>query len=99
MSDICEKCANHITGDSINCGGFCSSMVCMRCSGIADDAYASIKVNMHLVWMCTACKNLLLKARFSNSLVSVNKANESVIESMKVEIRDSVLAEIKYEIR
>lgn len=74
-------------------------MVCMRCSGIADDAYASIKVNMHLVWMCTACKNLLSKARFSNSLVSVNKANESVIESMKVEIRDSVLAEIKYEIR
>lgn len=71
----------------------------MRCSGIAEDAYASIRTNPHLVWMCTACKTLLSKARFANSLVSVNKASESVIESMKTEIRDSVLADIKNEIR
>lgn len=54
---------------------------------------------MHLVWVCTCCKNLLSKARFSNSLVSVDKASESVIEAMKVEIRESVLADIKHEIR
>lgn len=54
---------------------------------------------MHLVWVCTACKNLIAKARFANSLVSVNKANESVIGSMKNEIRDSILADIKTEIR
>lgn len=83
----------------MKCGGFCSSTVCMRCTGIAEDAFAAIKANTHLVWMCTACKNLLAKARFTNSLVSIDKANESVIESMKNEIRDGVLADIKNEIR
>lgn len=71
----------------------------MRCTGIAEDAYASIRANTHLVWMCISCKSLLSKARFANSLVSVNKASESVIDSMKNEIRDSVLADIKNEIR
>lgn len=99
MASACEKCANDINGDSVKCGGFCSSQVCMRCSSIPDDVYASIKGNMHLVWMCTTCKNLLSKARFANALVSVNKASESLIESMKMEIRDSVLTDIKNEIR
>lgn len=83
----------------MKCGGFCSSTVCMRCTGIAEDTYASIQANTHLVWMCMSCKNLLSKARFANSLVSVNKASESVIESMKAEIRDSVLTDIRNEIR
>lgn len=99
MTDICEKCAIYINGDSIKCGGFCSSMVCMRCSGIAEETYASVRANVHLVWMCTACINLMSKARFANSLVSVNKAGESVIESIKTEIRDGVLTDIRNEIR
>lgn len=99
MAQICEKCANEISGETVTCGGFCSSIVCLKCSAISDAMYASIKANMHLVWMCTCCRNLLSKARFSNSLVSVNKASESVIESMKAEIRDSILADIKHEIR
>lgn len=99
MANVCEKCANQIVGDSVKCGGFCSSIVCLKCSGIADSEYSSVRANLHLVWLCTCCKNLLSKARFSNALVSVDKASESVIESMKAEIRESVLAEIKHEIR
>lgn len=99
MSAVCEKCANSIEGDSIKCGGFCSSSVCLRCSGIPKDVCATIKANTHLVWLCIACKNLMAKARFSNALVSSNKANESVIDAMKTEIRDSILVDIKNEIR
>lgn len=99
MTNVCEKCANLINGNSIQCGGFCSSTVCMRCSGVSDETFAIIKDNVHLVWMCTCCKNLLSKARFANSLVSVNKSSELIIDSLKTEIRESILAEIKSEIR
>lgn len=99
MAEVCEKCANSFEGDSVKCGGFCSSTVCLRCSGIAKNVHASIAANTHLVWLCTACKNLIAKARFSNALVSTNKANECVIDAMKTEIRDSILVDIRNEIR
>lgn len=71
----------------------------MRCSGLTEEMYVSAKASAHLVWMCTACKNLISKARFANALVSVSKASETVIESIKTEIRESVLEEIKNEIK
>lgn len=60
---------------------------------------ASKHANAHCIWICTACKNILAKARFSNAMVSADKANNAIVESLKTEIKDGILAEIRNEIR
>ncbi|KAL9702724.1 hypothetical protein quinque_006242 [Culex quinquefasciatus] len=65
----------------------------VRCNAVRNTGSA------HCIWICTACKGLVNKARFSNSLVSVDTANMTVTDSLKTEIKDSILAEIRTEIR
>ncbi|XP_058839494.1 uncharacterized protein LOC131694974 [Topomyia yanbarensis] len=99
MTGICEKCTNDVVGEIIKCGGFCSSGVCLRCSGMKPEIHDALKSSGHLIWMGYACKNIMSKARFSNALVSVNAANEHIIDSLKTEIKDAILADILTEIR
>lgn len=99
MSNVCEKCANELVGESIKCGGFCSAHFCMNCSGMTTELQNTFSKNHHLVWMCYACHNLLAKARFTNAVTAVNAANEGIIDALKTEIRDSILNDIRSEIR
>lgn len=57
----------------------------------------SMQANAHCIWICTACKNILAKARFSNAMVSADRANNAIVESLKTEIKDGILAEIRTE--
>ncbi|KAL9695379.1 hypothetical protein quinque_014664 [Culex quinquefasciatus] len=99
VQGICVKCANEVKGEVIRCGAFCSAEVCLRCSGMSAAMLSAIRGSAHCIWICTACKGLVNKARFSNSLVSVDTANMTVTDSLKTEIKDSILAEIRTEIR
>ncbi|KAL1381077.1 hypothetical protein pipiens_013730 [Culex pipiens pipiens] len=99
VQGICVKCANEVKGEVIRCGAFCSAEVCLRCSGMSAAMLSVIRGSAHCIWICTACKGLVNKARFSNSLVSVDTANMTVTDSLKTEIKDSILAEIRTEIR
>lgn len=99
MSNVCEKCANELVGESIKCGGFCSAHFCMKCSGMTTELQNTFSKNHHLVWMCYACHNLLAKARFTNAVTSVNAANEGILDALKTEIKGSILNDIRAEIR
>ncbi|XP_055604310.1 uncharacterized protein LOC129752561 [Uranotaenia lowii] len=100
---VCEKCANEFEGDFWICQGFCSTKVCMRCSGMTQELLSGFKKNPHCLWMCYGCKKILSDARFSNALVSVKTANDDIMDSLKNalknEIRESILQEIRSEIR
>ena len=99
MPSACEKCANEIAGEVFKCGAFCSSQFCSRCSGLTEELKTAIKNSHHVVWMCTACKNLLAKARFTNAMISTNATNDNIVESLKKEVRDGILNDLRQEIR
>lgn len=99
MLSVCEQCANEFTGTPVKCMGFCSSLFCKKCSGMTDETQRLIDTNNHLVWMCFACCNILSKSRFHKSVASVNAANEKIIDALKTEIKDSILQDIRTEIR
>lgn len=99
MPSVCEKCANDLVGEIIKCGGFCTGQFCLRCSKIPSELYPTIKTHQHLVWMCDACRNLLKNSRFTKAMTSISAANDCIVEALKTDIRDSILTEVRNEIR
>ena len=101
MAKVCEKCPSDFSDAEITvkCNGFCSSEVCLLCAGLTTEICSAMGRNRHLIWVCLACRNLLANARFSNAMVSVNTVNDNLVSSLKTELHDSILAEIRNEIR
>ncbi|XP_053686437.1 uncharacterized protein LOC128735976 [Sabethes cyaneus] len=101
MHKVCESCANDI-GEGRNfmkCGGFCFATFCVKCCDLHDELAAAVMKKSNLFWMCNTCKNIMDKARFKNALVSVEQANQQLIEELKDQIRKDILEDIKLEIR
>lgn len=92
-------CATELSADFWTCGGFCSGRFCFRCSGLDSDMRSAVGHNAFLHWMCSACSGMMIKARFTKAITSVNAAYEGIIESLKTEIRDNILSEIRSELQ
>ncbi|XP_058813727.1 uncharacterized protein LOC131677732 [Topomyia yanbarensis] len=101
MPGFCESCTDKFSDgrNAVKCGGFCSSSFCAKCCGLNDELFAAVINKSNLFWMCNTCKNIMDKARFRNALVSVESANQMVIEELKNSIRNDILEELKVEIR
>lgn len=66
---------------------------------MSPDIQAAVSNNGCLYWMCNACSGIMKKARFTKAITSVNAAYEGIIESLKTEIRDNILSEVRQEIQ
>lgn len=105
-SEVCHSCARGMTAVEVVCGGFCKATFHFSCANITEDLYKEIHGKPAIFWMCNGCRELMSNARFKNALSSMNAAAIEVndtylklIEEMKSEIKDSLIAEIRQEIK
>lgn len=102
MHGVCEKCTAELSADYWTCGGFCSGTTgrfCFKCTGMSPEVQNAVNSNHLLHWMCNACTSIMTKARFTKAITSVAAAYEGIIETLKTEIRDNILLEIRSEIQ
>lgn len=88
------------------CGGFCKANFHYGCANLTEPLYKEIRDRPSLFWMCKGCRDIMGNARFKNAMVSMNAAAKEVndvyqklVEELKTEIKDSLIAELKQEIQ
>lgn len=104
--EICNSCAVNMTAPEVVCGGFCKATFHFKCAKISDTLYSQIVTNSATFWMCQRCREIMGNARFKNTLNSMNAATKEVndmyqklVDDLKTEIKDSLIAELKQEIQ
>lgn len=104
--EICNSCAVNLTSPEAVCGGFCKATFHYKCARISETFYKEIVANSASYWMCPECREIMGNARFKNTLVSMNAATKEVndgyqklVEDLKSEIKDSLIAELRLEIQ
>lgn len=88
------------------CGGFCKANFHFSCANITEALYKEVRDKPALFWMCKGCRDIMGSARFKNAMVSMNAAAKEVndvyqklVEDLKTDIKDSLIAELKHEIQ
>lgn len=104
--EICGSCAIDMTNVEVVCGGFCKTNFHFKCANITEALYKDVKDKPALFWMCKSCRDIMANARFKNAMVSTNAAAKEVddvylklVEELKTEIKESLIAELKQEIQ
>lgn len=104
--DVCHSCARSIDANEVVCRGFCKATFHFSCANMSEEFYNEVRGKPALFWMCPGCREMMGNARFKNALsstnaaaIEVNNTYQQLIEEMKSEIKESLIAEIRQEIK
>ncbi|XP_055623048.1 uncharacterized protein LOC129766505 [Toxorhynchites rutilus septentrionalis] len=104
--EICNSCASNMTSAEVVCGGFCKATFHFKCARITEALYNEIIGNPAVFWMCKGCCDIMGNACFRNTITSMNSVtaelnnmHKKVVEELKTEIKDSLIAELRLEIQ
>nr|XP_029730479.1 uncharacterized protein LOC115267536 [Aedes albopictus] len=105
-SEVCHSCARSMNAAEVVCRGFCKATFHFSCANVSEELYNEALGKPAYFWMCPGCREIMGNARFKNALSSMNAATievndtyQKLIEDMKSEIKDSLIAEIRQEIK
>lgn len=106
MMEICNSCAVMMNAPEVVCSGFCKATFHYKCAKVSESFYREICGNPAVFWFCRGCCDLMKSARFKNAMTSTNAATlelkdayQKVVEDLKTEIKESLIAELKQEIQ
>ncbi|XP_055527344.1 uncharacterized protein LOC129719963 [Wyeomyia smithii] len=104
--EFCNSCSNAMSGKEVVCRGFCKANFHYKCAHLSESFYKDICGNSAIFWLCKGFCDLMKNARFKNAMSSTNTvmselkdAYQTVVEELKAEIKNSLIAELKEEIQ
>lgn len=94
-ASACDRCAKTVkkVEESIECMGFCNSVVHMKCDNLNIPFIKNIRERPNLFWMCDECTKLMKITRFKSVVSSLGCVISTVLENQQ-----TGLSELKAEI-